>query len=328
MVNLIPVLVTGGAGYIGSHVCKALAGAGYFPIAFDSLVHGHEWAVKWGPLEVGDINDFECLFSAVNSYKIEAIVHLAAFAYVNESVEDPEKYYQNNTLGMLNLLRAVRRAKIERFVFSSSCAVYGEPNSKIISENWPRNPINTYGFTKHVGERMLQDFMTAYGGSSIALRYFNAAGADPDCEIGEDHDPEPHLIPRVLDVALKKTEELTINGRDYATPDGTCVRDYVHVTDLADGHVQALNALREDTGSKAYNLGAGKGNSILEVIATAREILGADVPFTFGARRLGDPAILVADTALAVKELGWRPKHSDIRFIMKTALQWACRSQV
>ena len=325
MVNMVPVLVTGGAGYIGSHVCKALAVAGYLPVAFDNLVNGHDWAVKWGPLEVGDINDYERVISTITNYKIEAIIHLAAFAYVKESIDDPEKYYKNNTLGMFNLLKAVRKTKVKQFIFSSSCAVYGEPNTIMISENSPCNPINTYGFTKYIGETMLKDFISAYGGDSISLRYFNAAGADPDCEIGEVHDPEPHLIPKIIDVALQNMDKLTINGNDYATPDGTCVRDYVHVTDLANGHVQALSALKKGSGSKVFNLGSGRGHSILEIIETTKSIFGIDVPFSFGDRRYGDPAVLVADPSLASKEIGWNPKYSDIKFIVKTAKKWACR---
>lgn len=322
MTDRAAVLVTGGAGYIGSHVCKALSARGYLPVAFDNLIYGHEWAVKWGPLEVGDITDGAALSDAIAHHRPVAVVHLAAFAYVGESVEDPEKYYRNNLLGMLTLLSAVREADIRKFVFSSSCVVYGETDSDTISEDHPCDPVNPYGNTKYSGERMMRDFMRAYGGSSVALRYFNAAGADPAGEIGEDHDPEPHLIPRVLDAALGKGGGLTVFGEDYETPDGTCVRDYIHVTDLADGHVKALDMLDDAGGQHVFNLGAGRGVSVLEMIDAARRVTGADIPYDVGARRPGDPARLIADTTLARGKLKWGPGLSDIDTILETAWRW------
>ena len=322
MTDRAAVLVTGGAGYIGSHVCKALSARGYLPVAYDNLIYGHDWAVKWGPLEVGDITDGAALSNAIARHRPVAVVHLAAFAYVGESVEDPEKYYRNNLLGMLTLLSAVRAANIRKFVFSSSCVVYGETDNDTISEDHSCDPVNPYGNTKYSGERMMRDFMRAYGGGSVALRYFNAAGADPAGEIGEDHEPEPHLIPRVLDAALGKGGRLNVFGDDYETPDGTCVRDYIHVTDLADGHVKALDMLDGAGGQHVFNLGAGRGVSVLEMINAARRVTGADIPYDVGARRPGDPARLIADTTLARGKLKWQPELSDIDTILETAWLW------
>ena len=255
------VLVAGGAGYIGSHVCKALSRAGYLPVTYDNLVYGHEWAVKWGPLELGDILDRGLLDEAVAKYRPMAIAHFAAFTYVGVSVGDPGKYYRNNVVGSLNLIEAARDHGIESFVFSSTAAVYGTPDRMPIAEDMPHRPVNPYGVSKSMVERMLADFGHAHGLKSIALRYFNAAGADPENEIGEDHNPESHLIPIVLDAVSGRRDSVTVFGTDYETPDGTCLRDYIHVSDLADAHVKALEALRAGAPSGAYNLGNGRGFS-------------------------------------------------------------------
>jgi UDP-arabinose 4-epimerase len=316
------VLVTGGAGYIGSHACKALAKAGYLPVAYDNLIYGHEWAVKWGPLEKGDVLDRARLDEVMSKYKPAAIMHFAAFAYVGESVEDPGKYYRNNVVGSLTLLEAAREHGIRRFVFSSTCATYGIPSALPIAEETPQTPINPYGTSKLMVERMLGDFDRAHGLRSIALRYFNAAGADPDGETGEDHNPETHLIPLVLDAASGRREAITVYGADYETPDGTCVRDYIHVTDLADAHVKALQKLSAGAPSGAYNLGLGRGFSVREVIATAEQVTGLTVPVVLGERREGDPPQLVSDANMAHKKLGWRPKFVELHDILRTAWNW------
>ena len=249
------VLVTGGAGYIGSHACKALSQAGYLPVTYDNLVYGHEWAAKWGPLEQGDILDRARLEEVMNRYSPKAVMHFAAFAYVGESVTDPGKYYRNNVLGSLTLLEAMRGHDVRHLVFSSTCATYGIPDSLPIQENAPQNPINPYGASKLFVERMLKDFEAAHGISSIALRYFNAAGADPDNEIGESHDPETHLIPLVLDAASGRRSDVTIFGTDYPTPDGTCIRDYIHVSDLADAHrPHTILAMDGDSPSSRWSI--------------------------------------------------------------------------
>ena len=316
------VLVTGGAGYVGSHACKALSLAGYNPICFDNLVYGHEWAVKWGPLEKGDILDRAQLDHTLGRYQPLAIMHFAAFAYVGESVIDPGKYYRNNVCGSLTLLEAARDHNIEHVVFSSSCATYGIPDKLPIVEDTPQQPINPYGTSKLMVESMLGDFSTAHGMNYIALRYFNAAGADPDNAIGEDHDPETHLIPLVLDAASGRRHDVTIFGTDYDTPDGTCIRDYIHVSDLADAHVLALEHLIKGAGSQALNLGTGVGFSVREVIESAQRITGLRVPVVYGKRRPGDPAALVSDPSRANEKLGWTPKFRELDAIIRTAWKW------
>lgn len=316
------VLVTGGAGYIGSHACKALAAAGYLPVSYDSLVHGHEWAVRWGPLERGDILNRARLDAVISSYRPIAIMHFAAFAYVGESVTDPGKYYRNNVAGSLSLIEAARDHGIEQMVFSSTCATYGIPERLPIRETTPQSPVNPYGTSKLMIERMLADFAVAHGLRSIALRYFNAAGADPEGEIGEDHDPETHLVPLVLDAAAGRRTSITVFGTDYDTPDGTCVRDYVHVSDLADAHVKAVQALEGGAASRSYNLGNGKGFSVRQVIDAAERVTGRTVPVELGARRAGDPAALVADASAAREGLGWRPRYGDLAEILRTAWSW------
>ncbi|MCF6290563.1 MAG: UDP-glucose 4-epimerase GalE [Desulfobacterales bacterium] len=318
----IPVLVTGGAGYIGSHTCKALARAGYLPVSYDNLVHGHEWAVKWGPLEVGDIGDRGRLDAVLEKYHPRAVLHFAAYAYVGESMDNPGKYYRNNVASTLSLLEAMRDHGVKEMIFSSSCATYGMPLEIPIPETHPRQPINPYGASKLMVERMLADFHQAHGLCSVSLRYFNAAGADPDGEIGEDHDPETHLIPLVLDAAAGRQEAITVFGNDYDTPDRTCIRDYIHVTDLADAHVLALRHLKNNPVCDAFNLGNGQGFSVTEVIEAARRVTGRDIPVAIGPRRPGDPPRLVGDAARARKELGWQPNRAGLEQITGDAWKW------
>lgn len=320
------VLVTGGAGYIGAHACKALAAAGHTPVTYDNLVYGHERAVQWGPLEKGDILDGARLAKVMQRHKPAAVMHFAAFAYVGESVTDPGKYYRNNVVGTLSLLDTMRANAIDRIVFSSTCATYGIPETVPICEDTPQKPINPYGATKLMIERVLSDYGDAYGLKSMALRYFNAAGADANGEIGESHDPETHLIPLVLDAASGKRPSITVNGDDYDTPDGTCIRDYVHVTDIADAHVRALDRLGKDGQARACNLGTGKGVSVSEVIAAAERVTGCKVPVVRGVRRPGDPAQLLADARLSARELGWTARHSSLDNILQTAWRWHQRN--
>ena len=316
------ILVTGGAGYIGSHACKALAKAGYSPVTYDSLVYGHEWAVKWGPFERGDLLDRARLDEVIAKHKPAAVVHFAAFAYVGESVTDPAKYYRNNVAGSLTLLEAARDHGIDKLVFSSTCATYGMPDKLPIVEQTPQRPINPYGFSKLVVERMLRDFGTAHDLKSIALRYFNASGCDPDCEIGEDHDPETHLIPLALYAAAGTRPSITIFGTDYDTPDGTCIRDYIHVSDLADAHVKAVQALIGGARSDVFNLGNGKGFSVKDVIDTVERVTGRTVPVVLGARRAGDPASLISDATMAREGLGWRAQITSLDRIVGDAWTW------
>ena len=317
------VLVTGGAGYIGSHTCKELARNGYLPITFDSLDNGHEWAIKWGPFEKGDLADTEKLIQVLKKYQIEAVLHFAAFAYVGESVVRPDIYYQNNICGSLSLLNAMKEAGVRHLVFSSSCATYGNPIDLPIRESRPQNPVNPYGFTKFAVERMIQDFENAYGIRSVCLRYFNAAGADNDLDIGECHDPETHLIPLAIEAALSKQAALTINGSNYPTKDGTCIRDYIHVSDLASAHVLALKALEENRLlSCAYNLGNGQGFSVNEVIDAIESITKCKVPRLVGPQRMGDPPILIADSSKAKEELGWNPVYTNLNTIIESAVRW------
>lgn len=321
------VLVTGGAGYIGSHACKALAAIGYLPVAYDSMIHGHEAAVRWGPLERGDIADRGRLDEVIAEYRPSAVIHFAACAYVGESVIDPAKYYRNNVAGTLCLLEAMRDHDIARLIFSSTCATYGATGGLPITEDTPQNPINPYGTTKLIVERMLADFDTAYGLKSIALRYFNAAGADPDGETGECHDPETHLLPLALDAASGAAPPLTVLGDQYPTPDGTCIRDYIHVSDLADAHVLALARLEQGSGSDAYNLGNGRGFSVLDVIAAVERVTGHNVPYRIGPAREGDPAMLVSSAVRAQRDLGWTPQLAELDDIVRTAWRWHQRER-
>ena len=316
------ILVTGGAGYIGSHTCKALAQRGYQPIAFDNLKRGSRSAVKWGPLVVGDVMNKQELRQVIDRFQIEAVLHFAALAYVGESVENPARYFRNNVANTINLLEVMAQTGISNLVFSSTCAVYGTPAEVPISEDTPTHPINPYGESKLQTERMLPWFGNAHGLKWIALRYFNAAGADPDGQIGENHDPETHLIPLAIQAALGVAPPLKIFGTDYPTPDGTAVRDYIHVADLADAHVRALDYLREGGESGAFNLGTERGLSVRQIVDGVRNLSRRDLPFVESARRAGDPPILIANAARAHHLLGWQPRHSDVATIVGTAHAW------
>jgi UDP-arabinose 4-epimerase len=316
------VLVTGGAGYIGSHTCKALAEAGYEPVVYDNLSNGHEYAVKWGPLETGDILDSRRLGSVMQQYRPEAVVHFAAFAYVGESVIDPAKYWRNNVAGSLSLVNAMVENEIANMVFSSTCAIYGEPGHSPISETTPKRPVNPYGTTKLVVETYLEDIARTGKLNSVSLRYFNAAGADPEGEAGEDHTPETHLIPLVLEAIQDPASPITIFGDDYPTADGSCIRDYIHVTDLARAHVQSLDYLHQHSGSHAFNLGTETGHSVLEILKATETVTGQQVPCIVGPRRAGDPPELVSHSALARRELGWSTAFANIETILETAWNW------
>jgi UDP-arabinose 4-epimerase len=315
------ILVTGGAGYIGSHCCKALAEAGFEPVAFDNLHAGHRDVVRWGDIIEGDIRNSQAVHEAIRHAQPQAVIHLAALALVGESTTHPERYYDVNVGGTLNLLRAMQTAGIGCLVFSSTCAVYGEPSRVPMTEDLPQQPVNPYGASKAACERMMQDFEGAYGIRSIRLRYFNAAGADPKSEIGEWHEQETHLIPLVLDTALGRRASISIFGTDYPTPDGTALRDYIHVMDLADAHVAALRHLLAGGESAALNLGTGRGASVREVISTVERVTGRSVPVTEAPRRAGDPPALVADPRRAETLLGWRARR-DLTAMVEDAWNW------
>jgi UDP-arabinose 4-epimerase len=317
-----PVLVTGGAGYVGAHACKALALSGYLPISYDNLVYGHRDAVQWGPLEIGDTGDRERLDKVFRSYEPKAVLHFAAFAYVGESVGDPARYYRNNVANTLNLLEVMRDHGCRNIVFSSTCAVYGEPETLPLTESHTPRPVNPYGASKLMVERMLGDFGAAYSMRYVALRYFNAAGADPDGQIGERHDPEPHLIPSLIGAALGQRDPLLIYGTDYDTADGTAVRDYVHVSDLASAHSRALAYLETGADSVTLNLGTGLGHSVQQIVAAVERVSGLSVPVVAAPRRSGDPAVLVADATLAAHVLDWFPERTDIDTIVGSAWHW------
>jgi UDP-arabinose 4-epimerase len=316
------ILVTGGAGYIGAHAAKALARAGYLPVVYDNLSRGRRAAVRWGPLVEGDIADRERLAAVFAEHKISAVMHFAAFAYVGESVADPALYYRNNLAGSLALFDAMRISGVREIVFSSTCATYGTPQEVPIREIAPQTPVNPYGETKLAVERALRWYGDAYGVRWAALRYFNAAGGDREGEIGEDHDPETHLVPLVVQAALGRRPAIEVFGTDYATPDGTAIRDYIHVEDLATAHVQALDRLRAGGSSIALNLGTGRGYSVRDVIAAAERVCDRAVPARDAPRRFGDPPILVADPGLAAQTLGWRAACSDLETIIRTAFAW------
>ena len=320
------ILVTGGAGYIGSHACKTLARAGYRPIVYDNLSRGHREAVRWGPLVEGDIADRAKVAAALDQHRASAVMHFAAYAYVGESVGDPARYYCNNLLGTLSLLAAMRETGVDQIVFSSTCATYGTPAGIPIRETAPQQPVNPYGETKLAIERALYWYEQAYGIRSVSLRYFNAAGADPDGEIGELHEPETHLVPLVLQTALGQRSHIDVYGTDYPTPDGTAIRDYIHVQDLAAAHLRALEHLGAGAARVALNLGTGRGHSVREVVRVAEAISGRRVTCRDTARRPGDPPVLVADASLAGDLLGWRAQMSDLETIVRTALTWHNRS--
>jgi UDP-glucose 4-epimerase len=316
------VLVTGGAGYIGSHTCKQLKKNGYTPVTYDNLGRGHEEFVKWGPLVVGDILDTKKVIETLKEYNIQAVLHFAAFAYVGESVEKPEIYYRNNVQGSLSLFEGMLKANVKKLVFSSTCATYGIPDKVPLTEELPQNPINPYGQSKLMIEKILKDYSMAYDFKSVCLRYFNAAGADLECEIGEKHEPETHLIPLAIEAALKN-KPMKIFGTDYPTPDGTCLRDYIHVTDLAEAHVLALKYLdSSDQKFNYFNLGNEKSYSVREIIEAVETVSGKKVPAAVFDRRPGDPAELVSDSTKAKKLLNWKPGISNIHDIIRSAYNW------
>ena len=318
------ILVTGGAGYIGSHSVLALQKAGYEVSILDNLVYGHRDLVEvlGTKLIVGDTSDRSLLRQIFADYKIDAVMHFAAYAYVGESVDNPAKYYRNNFVGTLTLLEAMLEAEVNNFVFSSTCATYGEPESVPIEEQQPQNPINPYGASKLMIERVLQDFDRAYNFRSVCLRYFNAAGADPDGRLGEDHNPETHLIPLVLQTASGDRESISIFGTNYDTPDGSCIRDYIHVTDLAQAHILALKYLLAGGKTDVFNLGNGSGFSVKQVIETARKVTGKEITAVECDRRPGDPPILVGSGKKAREVFGWKPQYSDLKDIIAHAWQW------
>lgn len=316
------ILVTGGAGYIGSHACKALAQAGFLPITLDNLTHGHAEAVRWGPLVPADLADEAIVLETLQRFSIVGVLHFAALIEVGESMRAPERFLRNNVAGSFALLEAMRAAGVRHIVFSSSCATYGVPERVPIDENAPQRPINAYGETKLMVERALHWHEHAHGLRYAALRYFNAAGADPDGELGERHDPETHLVPLVLDAAMGARQRIDIFGTDYPTPDGTAVRDYVHVSDLADAHVKAIEHLIAGGESLRLNLGTGRGCSVREVIEAVDRVTGRKVPFRETQRRPGDPPMLVADPRRAKRVLGWEPALSDLDTIVRTAWRY------
>jgi UDP-glucose-4-epimerase GalE len=316
------ILVVGGAGYIGSHACKAIAAQGMLPVCFDNLSTGHREMVKWGPLVAGDLADHACLRKTFATYPISAVMHFAAHAYVGESVLKPALYYANNVVNTIGLLDCMRDANVRSIVFSSTCATYGTPAAVPIIEDHPQAPINPYGWSKLMVEQILKDYERAYGTRHAILRYFNAAGADPEQETGEWHDPETHLIPLILDVALGKRASIAVFGDDYPTEDGTCVRDYIHVTDLADAHLLALHKLHSTNESLICNLGNGRGFSVREVISSAERVTGMTIKTDIASRREGDPPILVGDATKARRFLGWNPRFHSIDTILETAWNW------
>ncbi len=317
------VLVTGGAGYIGSHACKALARAGFLPVVFDNLATGWAGAVKWGPLVKGDLMDRASIDAALAEHRPVAVMHFAALSLVGESMKEPGLYWRVNVGGALNLLEACTAAGVMNFVFSSTCATYGDQDGVLLTEDTPQKPINAYGGSKLAIEQMLRDFGISGGISHVIFRYFNVAGADPEGDAGEQHVPETHLIPLMLDAVAGKRPALTVFGTDYPTRDGTCVRDYVHVSDLADAHVLGLQRLLDGRGNGVFCLGTGRGFSVREVIEASRMVTNREVPVVIGARRAGDAAALVSSSTHAIQELGWEPTRSTLRQMIGDAWAWA-----
>jgi len=314
------ILVTGGAGFIGSHTCKVLADGGFIPVALDNLSRGHAEAVRWGPLIVGDILDRDALDRAFSQYRPEAVIHFAGLAYVGESFQDPLGYYRTNSAGMVTILEAMSNHGANKIVFSSTCATYGIPEALPISETAKQVPISPYGRSKFAAEQILKDAASALGFRFVIFRYFNACGADPSGNLVEKHIPETHLIPLAIDAASGKGPPLQIFGSDYPTPDGTCKRDFIHVSDLAEAHVEALRYLDKESQSLEVNLGSGQSFSILEVLSEIEAVAGKPVPVTWGPRRPGDPPNLVSDPTVAARFLGFRARHSDLRTIIETTL--------
>jgi len=319
---LKPVLVTGGAGYIGSHACKALRKAGYEPVTYDNLSTGWREAVKFGPFEQGDLNDRDRLDQVFAKYKPVAVIHFAALSLVGEAMQKPGLYWRNNVAGSLTLIEACAAAGCKNFVFSSTCATYGEHDNVVLAEDTPQQPLNAYGASKRAIEDILRDFDSAFGLKSVVFRYFNVAGADPEAEVGEAHDPETHLIPVVLQAIDGQRDGLTIHGTDYDTPDGTCIRDYVHVCDLVEAHLLGLKRLEEGGESSVFNLGTGTGFSVREVIKVAGAVTNRDVPVQEGPRREGDATKLVSGSEKAATELGWATKRSTLHEMIEDAWRW------
>lgn len=320
------ILITGGAGYIGSHMTDLLRQRGHQVVVFDNLQNGFRDAVLDAKLVVGDLGDEKALERLFTEEQFEAVMHFASFIQVGESVSNPARYYQNNVVNTLNLLATMLKHKVKIIIFSSSAAVYGEPKYTPIDETHPKNPLNPYGRSKFIVEQILPDYDKAYGLRSISLRYFNAAGADPKGRLGERHDPESHLIPLVLQAASGRRDAITVYGEDYPTKDGTCIRDYIHIVDLCEAHLLALNKLLNGGNTNVYNLGNGNGFSILEVIETAKTITNKAIKIIKSSRRAGDPAVLVADATKAKKELGWQPKFPELSTIIEHAWQWEIKS--
>ncbi|MEO3414620.1 UDP-glucose 4-epimerase GalE [Roseovarius sp. CAU 1744] len=316
------ILVTGGAGYIGSHACKVLKAAGYTPVTYDNLSTGWEEAVKFGPFEKGDLNDRARLDQIFAAYQPEAIVHFAALSQVGESIREPGLYWHNNVSGSLTLFQAAVQAGCLNVVFSSTCATYGDQDNVVLDEDCAQNPINAYGASKRAIEDILRDFETAHGMRHVIFRYFNVAGADPEAEVGEFHQPETHLVPLLLDVVDGRRDALTIFGTDYDTPDGTCIRDYVHVMDLVDAHVLGVKWLEEGKASRVFNLGTGTGFSVREVIDQSAAVTNRDVPVVEGPRRPGDSTKLVSGSSRAEAELGWQPRRSTMKQMIADAWRW------
>lgn len=321
-VNTKYILVVGGAGYIGSQVCKSLSKKGYTPITFDNLSTGHHWAIKWGPFEHGCMSDHQKLSGILYKYDPLAIIHLAGYTNVRESSANPAKYYLNNVSGTIALLESIRNYAPIPVLFSSTCAVYDSRAEVSIQENAPLNPINPYGSSKLIIEKILEDFSNAYGTPYVSLRYFNAGGADPDGEIGEHHTPETHLIPLAIHTALGRLPALPIYGKDFSTEDGFAVRDYIHVLDLASAHIKALEYIVETNQNAIFNLGSGKGHSVLQVVNMVEKISGKKIPLKYLSRQLGDPSSLIANIETSEKTLQWRPSYSDLESIIKTAWNW------
>ena len=328
MTGIGNILVTGGAGYIGSHACKALKRAGYTPVTLDNFSTGWRHAVKFGPLVEADLLDRATLDQAFADYKPEAVMHFAALSQVGESVTDPGKYWRNNVMGSLNLIEAACAAKCKKFIFSSTCATYGEHDGVLITEETPQSPTNAYGASKLAVEQMLKNFEASHGLKSVMFRYFNVAGADPEGEVGERHEPETHLIPLAIRAAMGLRRQLKINGTDYATPDGTCVRDYVHVTDLVEAHILGLKWLKGGKPSRVSNLGSGRGYSVREVVDAVGQFTGATVLTIEGPRRIGDCASLVSGSGLSERELGWRQHHGSLRDMIGHAHAWETSQQI
>lgn len=316
------ILITGGAGYIGSHVNKMLNQQGYETIIIDNLSNGYEKNVKWGTFIKGDIGDYDTLKSLFQKYNIEAVMHLAAFALVSESIENPQLYHKNNYEKTLNLLKVMKEENVKYFIFSSTCTLYGNTKEIPITENNKLNPINPYGKSKLLVEKELKKESDNGNIKYVSLRYFNAAGADIDNELGEEHNPETHIIPLVLNVAIKKQKNITVYGNDYNTADGSCVRDYVHVMDIAQAHIKSLEYLKTNNKSNIFNLGTGKGTSVKEIIKSVEKITNKKIPTIIGNRRKGDPDILIADPSKAFQILKWKPQYSDLNDIIKTAWTW------